>query len=427
MPLPFLTEADPDKLGEGSIDPLGLATIAERLANTIAPDVTARMNRIRFLTAIAVGAVVAGVIDEEVGSDLRTPPYLAFEWLVVESFARKSGGDLNGVPGIGKAGRMLTRSWDAHLDAASYLQVPKVFGFHGVYKRLSRGLRHIDDGLILLAEGDELVRVWEREQRLPGFADCAYRTPGGRLVKSLRGQVISALTKGRVTTKARHGIWRALHDTLAPGRAGRRERKTLWDALTDEQQPVRRELVMGLRQNSDWETEASALRALASDASMDLRTRLVAIERYERVAGMLTSVFRTMQRASTGEGLRAIRPERLRAEESVVRASKDLPGAMAVAAEALDSLDVGDDLERQLGVFSERHSPAFLVDVVLSHHEGVQEGKGGKRPWIERSGKGFYVRPPFRTTQGPPSPDEYVHPYRVGAISRFIEDLKEAH
>ena len=60
LTLPFVTEADPDRAGEGSLDPLGLVRIAERLADELAPEVTARMSRIRFLTAIAAcsGALV---------------------------------------------------------------------------------------------------------------------------------------------------------------------------------------------------------------------------------------------------------------------------------------------------------------------------------------------------------------------------------
>jgi hypothetical protein len=56
LTLPFVTEPDPDRAGEGSLDPLGLARLAERLADEVAAEVTARMSRIRFLTAIAVSS-----------------------------------------------------------------------------------------------------------------------------------------------------------------------------------------------------------------------------------------------------------------------------------------------------------------------------------------------------------------------------------
>ena len=38
LTLPFLTDADPELAGEGNLDPLGLASIADRLADEIAHD-----------------------------------------------------------------------------------------------------------------------------------------------------------------------------------------------------------------------------------------------------------------------------------------------------------------------------------------------------------------------------------------------------
>lgn len=43
MLIPFRSEFDPELEGEGSIDPLGLATLADRLADWIFPGMTARM------------------------------------------------------------------------------------------------------------------------------------------------------------------------------------------------------------------------------------------------------------------------------------------------------------------------------------------------------------------------------------------------
>src|SRR4051794_10625618 len=159
------------------------------------------MSRVRFLTAIAVGAAIAEELGDEPAIDGKTPPYLAYEWIVVEALARRRPpAETQGVPGIQKTRWALSRSWSSHLDAGSYLQVPKVFGFHGVYKRLARAAGYVDDGLLLLRDGDELVRVWEREQSLPGFVNRTARTPGGKLARTLVGEVRSALAKGRVAT-----------------------------------------------------------------------------------------------------------------------------------------------------------------------------------------------------------------------------------
>jgi hypothetical protein len=56
--LPFLTAYDPPGTSEGTLDPLGLYQIADQLAVQLVPAVRERMQRIRFLTAMAVGGLV---------------------------------------------------------------------------------------------------------------------------------------------------------------------------------------------------------------------------------------------------------------------------------------------------------------------------------------------------------------------------------
>ncbi len=92
LTLPFVTEADPDRAGEGSLDPLGLARIADRLADELAPEVTARMSRIRFVTAIAVGSQAMLEPADWRGSD-GTPAYLAYEWHCGRSLRSASTSD----------------------------------------------------------------------------------------------------------------------------------------------------------------------------------------------------------------------------------------------------------------------------------------------------------------------------------------------
>lgn len=423
---PFLSEADPDQFGEGSLDPLGLAAVAEHLAEQIAPGVTARMTRVRFLTAIAVGATFSGDLVEEPAADGRSTPYLAYEWLVVEALARRlSPAQTTGVPGIQKARRALARSWNAHLDAPGYLQVPKVFGFHGVYKRLGRALDLIDDALLLLRPGDELARTWEREQQLLGFGDHTAGTAGGSLARTLVGEVRRALAQGGVRTPPGSHLWSKLAATLNPDGMGRRERLLLWNGLIDEGMPLRRELVLGLRRVGTRESEADALRAVASHASRPLKARLAAIAAYERVAQLLSSVFQAMRVASTGQGTRPVPPAQLANHWAVREASKQLPNAMASAAERLDPLGEGDGFERLLGRFADQLEPSELLEAVLEHHEGVQASKGpGKRPWLERAGAGFYVRSQYRTGDVPARRTDYLHPYRVDALNSFIGDLR---
>src|SRR5258705_10984439 len=102
---PFSSEFDPSEESEGSIDPLGLLPGYERLADRLLPAVTVRMGHPRFVTAIAVGARLwDDWDDDEVAADGITPPWLVWEWFVVEAFVRTeiSPSGTSGVPGIQK-------------------------------------------------------------------------------------------------------------------------------------------------------------------------------------------------------------------------------------------------------------------------------------------------------------------------------------
>ena len=90
LALPHLTTFDPAASSEGTLDPLGLYQIADQLATKLVPAVRERMQRIRFLTAMAVGSYAT----EGLEADLEQPdclPYLIWEWLVVESLVRTYG------------------------------------------------------------------------------------------------------------------------------------------------------------------------------------------------------------------------------------------------------------------------------------------------------------------------------------------------
>jgi hypothetical protein len=57
--LPALTAFDPETSSEGTLDPLGLYLIADQLATRLVPAVRECMQRIRFLTVMAVGDVLS--------------------------------------------------------------------------------------------------------------------------------------------------------------------------------------------------------------------------------------------------------------------------------------------------------------------------------------------------------------------------------
>jgi hypothetical protein len=112
---PFSSEFDPSEEAEGSIDPLGLQPGYERLADRLLPAVTVPMGNPRLVTAMAVGACVCEDWDTDaVAADEITPPWLVWEWFVVEAFVRaeQSLGDISGIPGTRKVRQGLrTLKW----------------------------------------------------------------------------------------------------------------------------------------------------------------------------------------------------------------------------------------------------------------------------------------------------------------------------
>src|SRR5262245_11981750 len=144
MSLPILTLPDPKISGEGVLDPLGVATISDRLAEAVLPGLRARMWRPRFLTAMAACAAVCDGIEDRVAADGTTPAHVVFEWLVVESFVRAAERDKTiRTPGMLKAQN--AKDSGERMSASAYLHIPTIFGFHGIYRPLARQAGVLDD------------------------------------------------------------------------------------------------------------------------------------------------------------------------------------------------------------------------------------------------------------------------------------------
>ncbi|MBL7179540.1 MAG: hypothetical protein ISS65_04940 [Desulfobacterales bacterium] len=199
--LPYMTVYDPIGYGEGSLDPLGLYLVADQLAMKLVPGVRERMRRVRFLTPMAVGALVTEGLEANPRHP-ETPPFLVWEWLVVEAIIRSFGDDQDhrvwGLPGSLVVRRAITQY--NYVDHRSYLKTPTVFGFHGVYKRLAVYLGIVDTQMRFCeAKGLKLIDRWSRDQGLGDFnhshnlcaiwrkavetslAKTPVRTPGARV------------------------------------------------------------------------------------------------------------------------------------------------------------------------------------------------------------------------------------------------------
>jgi hypothetical protein len=425
LALPFLTEADPEQAGEGSLDPLRLLPTAESLAEEVLPNVTNRMSRLRFLTAIAVGSSATAGLEDLPPKDGVTTPYLAFEWHVVEAMARRLNGAPRdarlGIPGITKAQAVIRRG--SHLSHATYLKTPKVFGFFGIYKRLAIGVDLVDPDLVLQGAGDELLRAWEHENGLEGFADSK-NSSGGRMAQDIRRAVKDALLAGAVTRPPSSWLWTRLSSSLRLDQAGKAERRLLRRRLLDAEQPMRRELI-SLVSAMPPAADADILRAVRRDASPALKRRLLAIDAYERMALLLSTAFDVARRLSTANGLRPVSTSEVAKSPLVTRIAAELAPAFARACSRIDRVGGGRVLrfETDFGRFEAPLKPVAFVDELMEHHKSVQAEKQA-RPWLEEDERGFFVRSPYTLHEEPVLRDGYLHPYRVLAVQSFLADLR---
>jgi len=424
--LPRLSEADPDVAAEGSIDPLGLAQLADLLADTIAPGVTARMTRPRLLTAMAVSAVLAQQHADRTADDGVTPPWLVVEWHVIEALVSAGLPETSrrGVPGTMKARSVLALG--GHVDAKSYLKTAKVFGFHGVFKRLAVHLGLLDESMTLTERGDHLVRTWEGEQDLPGFVDALPGTAGGQVRRVIDKAVTRAMDQGVAQPVAKPTAQR-LAESLRADDGGPKERSLLWTWVTDPSSPIRREVLLAIdRWDFDGWAEGEVLAALRDRASEELGVRLDAIEVYEQLSATLTRAFDACRVLGRQYGLGGATMAQAAGLDEVHHAAANLASEYTRAVTCLERLEMASRLEATLGELTSSEGPEELVDDLFAHHERVQANKPptGKRPWFERTPRGFVVRPSYGLDKQMFDAGAFVHPMRVTAMRTFCEDLR---
>ena len=437
-PLPFLSAPDEKTEAEGSIDPLGLAPISERLANELVPDVRERHRHPRFLTAIAVGArVCEGLPADALAADGRSPPYQVYEWHAVEGLVRiaeklDQRDAIRGVPGQMKARAAMHRN--VPLAAATYLKSPSVFGFHGVYRRLAEAVGVLDEGG-LRELGEELLEVWAAEQALPGFNRTG-QGAGERLRRDLTAAVADGLARGEVARGPRWGGWRFFFDHLRPFGAGRRERELLWRALVTPEDDARAQVLKFLTSDRGRD----ALREADRDGDISERTfhahlrravapelvRLLdAIDAYERFCRLIHDAFYACLDHSARYP-HPITPTELAGLDAVKTASRNVRRAFEHAEAQLEPARQDQTFRETFGPLTEATNPAAFVDALLDHHRQTQRRKppDGKAPWFEHYADGrVMVRPQYRDRTADTANGEYVGLYRTRALRSMAADL----
>ena len=422
---PSLSAYDPPVEGEGSLDPMGLAAISDRLAEQLVPGVRSRMRRIRFVTAMAVGSMVCETLGNEVAFDDISTPAICFEWMVVEAFIRRiSAQDLpSGIPGSQKARAVVAKS--QRLSAATYLKAPSVFGFNGVYKPFAIDAGVVRSELEPAVRTAELLRVWEQEQDFPGFVDAVPGTEGGIFRMNIRDQVRTTLKEGRCAVKPNSWLFGRLANSLQPELAGPREKRALRSLVIEGEHKLRAELANLIARLEGEMVEAQVLKVIRPQCSPALGSVVDAVVGYEEFALLLDVAFRHLCAVSHGQSGPLMAKEAQR-DDLMVKTAEALPGKYREAQDRMVAIDAANGLEEKLGAFANRHTPSDLVVRLMEHHEGVQSGKAntGKRPWFEPYRGGWKVRPPYGTTDQRGLENGFVHPVRIAALSRFVEDTR---
>ncbi|HYD48553.1 MAG TPA: hypothetical protein VEB21_09405 [Terriglobales bacterium] len=409
------------------MDPLGLYQIADQLAVQLVPAVRERMQRVRFLTAMAVGALVTEGIDDDV-RQRDASPYLVWEWLIIEAFIQEMGDSdgLAGTPGTLVARRALGQH--GYLDARSYLKTPRIFGFHGVYKRLAIHLGLVDVHLRAGPNAEPLVNAWARDRGLSGYQDAQ------SLLSQWAAVVRGCLAEAPPRTKLGRAAATKLAEAFAPGAAGFREKRCLRELLKAEDDrrlgalPVLWQLQSEL---GDDEFCEELLHDELERREPVYGQLLRAIRAYEKFARSLQDAFdvlKAVAATSDGQGsaLNAVArdPEFKQSmtglHERFEQAHRAL-GEVGFAKLSLQNL-----FHTRFIAFADPLSAGDCAAALCDHHVAVQRGKSadGKRPWFDRIGRDrIYIRLAYRQPRRAIQPDRYVHDYRGWPIRRFHGDL----
>jgi len=423
---PVISLADPLLESEGGVDPLSLARTYERIADRFLPSVTVRMSRIRFLTAMCLGALVCRERRDEVASDDLTPPWLVYEWYVIEAFARVleiPRGER--IPGLVKVTACLGNQ--RPVSAAAYLKTPKVFGFSGIFRRLATGAHLLDDDLAPDDGAYELLAAWARDEGLDGLVD--EKGPGGDLVKRLRDAVDKGMAHGH-TVQRPGPFWEQLAAKLHPGHIGARERRVIHDRLrsTDE---LTREHVDALAAHGTFVNrfaEADYLRGRIGKSSSALAAHLRALDDYEGICRPVLDAFNLLRFLSTKCDCGPVDAAAFAADPRVADMVPVLREACAAAERNETLLDWASDVRLLVDRFGRLRDARELFAAVGQHHEDAQKAKppDGKRPWFEHArGDRLMIRPAYTFRPGDEPEPTYVHDYRTRTLSVFLTDLSQ--
>jgi hypothetical protein len=426
---PFMTSYDPAGTSEGMLDPLGLYQIADQLAVQLVPAVRERMQRVRFLTAMAVGSLVTEGLEDD-PEKRHASPYLVWEWLVVEAMIREMSNDheIWGVPGTLMARRAIDQQ--GYLDARSYLKTPRIFGFHGVYKRLAIHLGLVDIHLGPGPNAESIVDAWARDLNLGGIRGA--RTLLSRWSDAVRRSLAekSPRTKPGWDSKA----WAEIAGAFAPSTCRVREKRSLRNlilALNNRRLGALPTLWQLQAEFDDDGFQEESLHDLLEKRELAYGPLLKSIRSYEAFARSLQDAFDVLKSEAARLDTQGFDVQSIANNNDFKESVKSLHERFDASYRALGEVTpTGVSLQNLFGerfkIFSEPMDAGACALALCTHHEAVQQAKSsdGKRPWFDRLGQHrIFIRHAYRESRRDIQPERYVHAYRGWPIRRFFKDL----
>ena len=293
-----------------------------------------------------------------------------------------------------------------------------------MYKPFAVDSRIVGPNLVPGPLCTELARSWEQDQGFEGFADGVPHTEGGRLRDHIRDQVRKSLREGHCTTSTSSWLFGRLTASLHPDHARPAERRALRLLITQSEHETRAELAAHLDQIEGELDEPELLAAVRPACTGPLGRIIDAVDSYERFATLADVAFRTLCAISHAMGTQPLTPVHAAGHEVIVRCADELPERYRRAADCMAAIGSASGLEERLGEFAIRRSPTELFELLLAHHERVQDAKApnGKRPWFEPFRDGWVVRGPYGTAEQPELGPGFIHPVRAAALRRFLAD-----
>jgi hypothetical protein len=438
----FRSEYDPAAAEEGKLDPLGLASIADRISIYTMPGFLERHRRLRFLTIIAIGIDLIDDVEVELEpEEWKVSFWEAYEWLIVSALVTKieDSNELRGLPGSNKIRTCKDKKISVTSDR--YLAISSVFGFHGVYKFLANNLKisiQSKNGNQQLGEnGKALLEAWIEDQNLSGFRKGANGN-GSDLRKQMIRAIKNSLKNGESTEKWNSPLYEQIALHFNHNRIGKKEKTILRKALKNDTEHHREQFfefavskeAVKIHNETKYtlEEEFHFYRKLINaPISPTLKVGVNATIEYEQFARLLTNAFNESMQF-LNDNPRGKTYNDLSQLNHVVKAAQEISKQFEKTFAACRDIH-NENWTQRFAPFQwcgQKMNSSQLIRNLIEHHLETQKRKlpNSKRPFLEVTVAELLLgRPGLFNDDPTPVENQFVHNHRLSPTIAFLKDL----